>query len=47
MKFVRWIKWFFWECRRCDHVSDQGTLINMGMGKVWHCKKCGKCLEIV
>lgn len=27
--------------RRCQHDFDHGQLINMGMGKMFICSKCG------
>ena len=47
MTFIRWLKWWFWETRRCSHERDSGKLIDMGMSKAWHCRKCGKCLEML
>lgn len=47
MKIWQWFLWFFFESRRCEHESDSGTLTNMGLNKVWRCKKCGKCLNFV
>lgn len=47
MSFLRWLKWWFWETRRCDHERGDGMLVNLGLNKAWHCRKCGKCMEFV
>lgn len=45
--FFGWLKWWFWTTRRCKHEPGDWRLHNMGMGKILHCKKCGKCLGIL
>lgn len=40
-----WLKWFFWTTRRCNHVAGQWIMINMGMGQMKRCVKCGKAVE--
>jgi len=48
MGFLRWLKWWFCETRRCEHVRDpEPSYPNMGMNKAWHCAKCRKCLEFI
>ena len=47
MNFLKWIKWYFWETRRCNHSSfDEchSSLYDIGRHKGWWCKKCGKLL---
>jgi hypothetical protein len=33
--------------RRCEHIRDSGTLVNIGLNKVFHCTKCGKFLDMI
>lgn len=51
-RFVRFVKgswpyWFFITARLCDHEPGEWKFINLGMGKIRHCKKCGKMLDII
>lgn len=45
--FLGWLKWFFYDSRRCEHVPGGWKMLHFGMQKIKHCKKCGKCLEII
>jgi hypothetical protein len=45
--FFGWLKWLFITTRRCDHDEGEWRMINMGMGKIRRCNKCGKCLQII
>lgn len=47
MKLFTWLKWWFWETRRCEHNRGPGVLVDLGRRKAWHCTKCGKCLELL
>ena len=47
MSFIQWAKWWFWDARRCNHEPGEWRMINFGMGKARHCKKCGKCLDLI
>ncbi len=44
---IKWFKWRFFEVRKCEHDKGEWSKINAGMGKIRHCTKCGKCLEII
>ena len=47
MAFLEWIKWFFWDCRKCNHEAGEWKHIEAGMRKIRHCKKCGKCVDLI
>lgn len=44
---LKWLKWFFWDCRRCQHDEGGWHMRDLGMSKARHCRKCGKCLELI
>jgi hypothetical protein len=44
---LAWLKWFFWESVICKHEPGEWQMRDLGMGKVKHCIKCGKCLELI
>lgn len=44
----KWIKWWLWETRRCEHSSLDScfvALYDVGRNKGWWCRKCGKLLH--
>lgn len=43
----KWLKWWFFETRRCEHIAGNWTMRDCGMGKARHCIKCGKCLDLI
>jgi len=45
--FFGWLKWLFWDSRRCEHEPGEWRMREMGMGKIRHCKKCGKCTNLI
>ena len=47
MSLLRWLKWWLLDSRRCAHARGEGRYVNGGMNKVWHCTKCGKCLDMI
>jgi hypothetical protein len=47
MSFFRWLKWMFYDTRRCLHESGEARYVNCGMNKAWYCKKCGKCTDFI
>lgn len=44
---IAWLIWFCWESRRCKHQDSTWRMREYGMGKMRHCNKCGKCLELI
>ncbi len=47
MKFIEWLVWFLWTCRRCKHEPGPWNMREMGMGKIRSCTKCGKTLDLI
>ena len=47
LSVYKWLYWWFVTTKKCDHESGEWKMKDFGMGKVRHCKKCGKCLEIL
>lgn len=48
MSVIRWVKWFFWDSRRCEHEEHREWIyVNCGMNKAMYCKKCGKLLTFI
>jgi len=43
--FIGWLKWWFFETKKCDHIPGQWHMIELGMGKARWCKKCGKLMN--
>ena len=39
---MKWLRKLF---TRCKHEEDEGRLAEMGMTKIFFCKKCGKFLH--
>lgn len=44
---ISWLYWFFWTTRRCKHVPSEWRMREAGMGKIKHCKLCGKCTDLI
>jgi len=42
---VRWLKWWLWDSRRCEHEPGEWFMVDMGMGKARWCKKCHRCVD--
>lgn len=48
MGFFKWVKWFFWDSVRCEHeLNPEWLYWDAGMIKTRHCKKCGRCMDLV
>lgn len=43
LEYLRW----YASTWRCHHEEDTGTLVECGMRKVWHCRHCGKFMDII
>lgn len=41
-----WLKWFFWDKRRCEHAHGTYRLEDLGRTKVLWCDDCGAALEV-
>jgi hypothetical protein len=44
---LKWLKWWFWDARRCEHEPGEWKMIEMGCRKIKHCTKCGKCVDLI
>ncbi len=44
---MSWLKWYFWDSRRCEHVPGDWAMIDLGRHKIKHCIKCGRCVDFI
>jgi predicted SprT family Zn-dependent metalloprotease len=45
MAVLRWLWWYIWTCRRCQHEPEaQWRLRCAGRRKALYCRRCGKQL---
>lgn len=44
---IGWIRWWFWETRKCRHEASHWVLVDIGRKKIRYCDSCGKCLQII
>jgi hypothetical protein len=47
LNIPKWLKWFFYDIRICEHKEKEWYFIDCGMGKIFYCKKCGKYLDSI
>lgn len=45
--WLDWLRWWFIETKKCQHVPGEWRMRDTGMGKFQACTKCGKVLKTI